>query len=194
MSPRTPLPPPGGAPRGLGRRGAVLADALLVLAVLSVLAASLLPTLRDRAFERRVESVAAEVERRVAAATEVLDGTGTWPPTGSLDGELSDGPDSGDASSGTREPGVPDLRWRRLESVDLPPPSAPVPETGAEPLDELGANVPDLEPTFHHRGLLSLASDDDALLGALLDRYPGSFVHEDRWTLVLPRTEAPPTP
>lgn len=175
--------------KGLGREGGALGNLLLVLAVLALLAAVVWPRLADRAFAARVDGVVADIEQLRAAVTEVRETTGTWPPTGPAEAlaptiavEPVDG--STDATA--------HVTWRRLESVEIPPPSTGIADSVPEALDDVGQEVPAPVPAFYHRGAISVRGQDPSVLGVLMERYRGSFVHDGVWTLVLPRVPVPP--
>lgn len=165
-----------------------MGNTLLVVAVLALLAAVVWPRLADRAFAMRVDEVVADVERLRAAVTEVREGTGTWPPSGPAEALAPDlAPEDEDAATASSVR----VTWRRLDSVEIPAPPTGVADSVPEAFDDVGQELPTPEPVFYHRGAISVRSQDPALLGVLLDRYRGSFVHDQVWTLILPRVPAP---
>lgn len=173
------------------RAGSTFGNVLLVLAALALLAAVMYPASRERAFAERVETIVSDIELVRGTADDIREETGTWPPSSAI-GELVPGlMPPGEATGSSVGRG---LEWRRLESVEVPPPPEGVAGSVAEEADEMGQEVPTPESTFFHRGAISLHTSDEEIIGALLDRYPGSFVHEGVWTLVLRRVTAPPTP
>ncbi len=165
-----------------------MGNTLLVVAVLALLAAVIWPRLADRAFAMRVDEVVADVERLRAAVTEVREETGTWPPSGPAEA-LAPGvaPEDDDATTASSAW----ITWRRLDSVEIPAPSTGVADSVPEALDDVGQELPTPAPVFYHRGAISVRSQDPALLGVLLHRYRGSFVHDQVWTLILPSVRAP---
>jgi hypothetical protein len=160
-----------------------------VLSTLAVLAAVLYPRISDGAFSARVDAVALDVDRLRAAAVNAREETGTWPPTGPVE-LLVPGLTEADGESAPPD-GAPRFTWRRLEAVEVPEPSTELADSIPEALAEAGLEPPAPEPSFYHRGAISVRSADPSLLGALLDRYPGSFVHDGVWTLLLARVPAP---
>ena len=175
----------------MGRAGAVFGNLLLLMAVLTLLASVIWPRVTERAFAARVDEVVAEIERLRATVEAVREETGTWPPT-----SPAEAPASGAATSdGDEGPAGSDgVIWRRLDSVEIPPPSVGVADSVPEAFDEAGQELPVPAPQFYHRGAISVRSQDPGILGTLLHRYPGSFVHDGVWTLVLPSAPAPPGP
>ena len=86
------------------------------------------------------------------------------------------------------------LKWDRWERVVQPiPVEAPDIPQSAEPTgDVLPPAPPDslavLQPTVAGLGAITLATDDDRVLAALLDRFGASrsFIHDRSWTIILP--------
>lgn len=174
-----------------GRAGGTFGNVLLVMATLALLAAVMYPAARERAFEERLETIVSDIELVRGTVDDIREETGSWPPSSPI-GELVPGllaPGEATGSSVGRG-----LEWRRLESVEVPPPpegmAGSVPEEDDEPSQEVATP----EPTFFHRGAISLHTSDEEITGALLDRYSGSFVHDGVWTLLLRRVTAPSTP
>lgn len=174
-----------------GRAGSTFGNVLLVIATLAVLAAVMYPAARERAFDERVDTIVSDIELVRGTADDIREETGTWPPSSAI-GELVPGllPPGGAAGRSVGR----GLEWRRLESVEVPPPPEGVAGSIPEEADELGQEAPTPEPEFFHRGAISLHTSDEEIIGALLDRYPGSIVHDDVWTLLLRRVTAPSTP
>lgn len=174
-----------------GRTGGTFGTVVLVLATLALLAAVLYPAARERAFDERVETIVSDIELVRSTADDLREETGTWPRSSAI-GELVPGLlPPGEATGTSVGRG---LEWRRLESVEVPRPPEGVEGSVPEETDELGLEAPTPEPTFFHRGAISLHTSDEEIIGALLDRYPGSIVHDGVWTLLLRRVTAPSTP
>jgi hypothetical protein len=174
-----------------GRSGGTFGNVLLVMATLALLAAVMYPAARARGFEERVEAIVSDIELVRSTVDDIREETGTWPPSAAI-GELVPGLlPPGEAVGNSSGRG---LEWRRLESVEVPPPSEGLARSVPEDADEPGQEVPVPDPTFFHRGAISLHSSDEEIMGALLDRFPGSFVHDGVWTLLLRRVTAPATP
>lgn len=174
-----------------GRAGRTFGNVVLVMATLALLAAVMYPAARERAFDERVETIVSDIELVRSMADDIREETGTWPPSSAI-GALVPGllpPDQAVGSAVGRG-----LEWRRLESVEVPPPPEGVAGSVPEEVDEVGQEVPTPRPTFFHRGAISLHTSDEEIIGALLDRYPGSIVHDGVWTLLLRRVTAPSTP
>ena len=178
--------------RELGRVGGVVGNLLLVVAFVALLMSVIWPRVADRAFTARVEEVVGDIERLRGAVTEVREATGTWPPTGPAEA-LAPGLATSDGGASPEEEST-GVTWRRLDSVEIPPPSIGVADSVPEAFDEAEQELPAPVPEFYHRGAISVRSQDPALLGSLLERYEGSFVHDGVWTLVLPSVPAPAGP
>ncbi len=174
-----------------GRAGGTFGNVLLVIATLSLLAAVMYPAARERAFDERIEAIVSDIELVRGTVEDVREETGSWPPSSAIAGLVPGLLSPGEAIGSSLGRG---LEWRRLESVEVPPPPEGVEDSVPEEDDELGQEAPTPEPTFFHRGALSLHTTDEEVIGALLDRYPESFVHDGVWTLLLPRVAVPPTP
>jgi len=171
--------------RGAGRAGFAAADLVILVALLSLVAALAYPTLRRSAFEARVERAVADVEQVRRSAVRHLERRGTWapasdprhPPAG-LEGQGLDSvfsrPEYG-------------IEWRRWEVVELeevaPPPEGPGPEEPGE------APLPIRLPVVRLLGGITLHTGEEALLAELAARYgdTASFVYDTTWTLVLPQ-------
>lgn len=174
-----------------GRAGGTFGNVLLVMATLSLLAAVMYPAARERAFDERVETIVSDVELVRGTVDDLREETGSWPPSSAIAGLVPGLLSPGEAIGSSFGRG---LEWRRLESVEVPRPPEGMAGSVPEDADELGREAPTPEPTFFHRGAISLHTSDEEIIGALLDRYPGSFVHDGVWTLLLPRVAVPPTP
>ena len=171
------------------RGGGSLGNVLLVLSTLAVLAAVVHPRLSDRTFAARVDAVAADVDRLRAAVAQVREETGTWPATAPVE-SIAPGL-AGPVNEAETPEGAHRLAWRRLEAVEVPEPSTGVADSVPEALDQAEGAPLAPAPAFYHRGAISVRTADRSILGALLERYPGSFVHDGVWTLPLPRVAAP---
>lgn len=173
------------------RTGGTFGNVLLVMATLALLAAVMVPAARERAFDERVETIVSDIELVRGTADDIREETGTWPPSSAI-GELVPGllPPSEAAGSSVGR----GLEWRRLESVEVPPPPEGVAGSVPEEADEPGQDLRTPQATFFHRGAISLHTSDEEIVGALLGRYPGSIVHDGVWTLLLRRVTAPSTP
>lgn len=164
------------------RTGGAVGNVLLVLAALLVFVALLSPRWRARASAQHVGAAVHAVNAIRTEAEEVLDATGAWPPS-------SDGTDL--APDVVPEDSGVTFEWRRIASAVVPRP-ADVEATFPEMSDELGPEPPVAVPEYFARGAISVHTGNEAVLGGLLERYPGSFVHDTVWTLLLPRVSAPP--
>jgi hypothetical protein len=160
-----------------------MGNVLLGLAALMLLAAVLAPGWRARAFEQRVEAVAAGVNGLRAEAEAILAATGSWPASAEGPALVPELP-PGDSTV--------TLEWRRISSTVVPEPPSGVDAELPEADDGSGPEPPVPTPDYFERGAVSVHAGDDALLASLLERYPGSFVHDTVWTLLLPRVSAPP--
>ncbi|MEX2465941.1 MAG: hypothetical protein WD995_03475 [Gemmatimonadota bacterium] len=165
------------------RTGSTLGNVLLLIATLVLVAGLLYPGWRARAFDQRVESVVAGVDMIRTAAEATLDETGAWPPTSSAEA-VAPGLVAPDSSVV--------YEWRRIESAVVPEPPSGIEATLPEMDDEFGLDPPVPSPDYFHRGAISVHSGEEALLATLLQRYPGSFVHDTVWTLLLPRVSVAP--
>ena len=172
-----------------GRTGATFGDVAIVLASFALLGALIYPRFREGAFETRVATVAGHVERIRSAADQARATTGSWPGTAPV-AEVAP-PVTGTGSATDDDASDVLFEWRRLESVEVPPPPVGLEDSIPEQLDEVAQERPAPPPVFFHRGAISVHSGDEALLGALMRRYPDSFVHDTVWTLLLPRVRAP---
>lgn len=177
--------------RVTGRAGATFGDVAIVFASFALLGALIYPRFREGAFEARVAAVAAHVERIRSAADQARVATGSWPGTGPV-AEVAP-PVTGTGAGSATDDHASDvlLEWRRLESVEVPPPPVGLEDSIPEQLDEVAQDRPAPPPIFFHQGAISVHSGDEALLGALMRRYPDSFVHDTVWTLLLPRVRVP---
>lgn len=168
--------------------GASFVDVVLVLAVLSVVLAVLYPRWRASVLDERIDAVVGRVDQVVQAAEEARSTSGTWPPTGS-EVTLPPGTAASEGGGGAEVEAV--IEWRRMQSVAVPsPPSADAEPSGEG--TEPGQEALPPAPAFFHRGVVSVHTTDETLLGALTGRFAGSFVHDTVWTLLLPRIPASP--
>lgn len=160
-----------------------MGNVLIALAALMLLMAVLVPGWRAHVFEQRVEAVTAGVDSLSAEARALLAANGSWPAS-------ADGPAL--VQEWAPQDSTVVLQWRRIAStvVPEPPPNA---DAGLPEADEgFALEPPTPTPEYFERGAVSVHTGDDALLASLLERYPGSFVHDTVWTLLLPRVPAPP--
>jgi type II secretory pathway pseudopilin PulG len=180
-------------PRGPNRLGVTTGDILIALAVLSLLAALVYPTLRARAFRGLVDSAVAEVEVMRSAAQGVFSRTGSWPAPGAP-GEIP--PELGSAFPGdsTLTRAEYTLEWKRWEvvgQVRAPPSAALIPADADAPPDTVG---PGFMPVVHEVGAIVVLSGNDDLLAELLSHYGSgvSFARGTTWTLVVDDVHTPP--
>lgn len=172
-------------PRAHRTAGLAPADLVILLALVSLMAALAYPMLRRSAFDSRVERAVSDVELLRRSAIAHRDRRGTWAPAAEprhrppeLEGEALDSvfrrPDYG-------------IEWRRWEVVELeeiaPPPEGPGPEEPGE------APLPIRVPVVRLVGGITVHTADEALLAELAARYGDtiSFVYDTTWTLVLPQ-------
>ena len=168
---------------GRRRKGGAASNVLLALAVLFLVAALLAPQWRTRMFDLRAESIAAGVDGLRAEAQRIMAATGSWPATSAGAALVSDF---------TPADSTVAMEWRRIASTVVPEPPSGVGAALPETDEVFGPEPPAPAPAYFERGAISVRSADEAVLGSLLERYPGSFVHDTVWTLLLPRISAPP--
>lgn len=173
--------------RIVGDRRLTAADLLIVAAVLTIVLALLLPTLRARSFHALLDRTAGEVEDVRRAALRYMSGEGAWPettPPGEIPPQLAGlvGADVRFAREGYV------LQWTRWNVVDSAVTRRPAPESipgDAPPSEALVETV----PLVGEIGAIMVHSRDRDLLGELLVRFgrETSFVRDTTWTLVLPQ-------
>lgn len=168
---------------GARRTGGTVGNLLLALAALMLLAAVLAPQWRARSFAQRVDAVAAGVDDLRAEAEAVLAATGSWPTP-------ANGPPF--AQELPPRDSTITIEWRRISSTVLPEPPSGVEADLPEADEGFAPEPPVPTPDYFERGAVSVHAGDEALLASLLERYPGSLVHDTVWTLLLPRVTAPP--
>jgi hypothetical protein len=171
---------------GLSRlRDASVGDVLIILSVVSLVAALLYPTLEARSFGRLVTAAVADVDAVSAAARAAREMTGRWP----------DG-----ARPGTRPPGLVTLPagdsvfsrphyalgwsvWDVVDSVPAPPDTGPPPADA--PPDTVG---PRMVPTVHRVGAVSVYAGDSLLLAQLSAHYADAapLILDTMWLMILP--------
>lgn len=174
-------------------RGATVSDVLVVLSVLSLVAALLRPTLEARSFRRLVGAAVADVDAISAAARMARETTGRWPDS---------------AEPGTKPPGLAGLApddsvfsrpdytlawsvWDVVDSVPAPPEAGPAPVDA--PPDTVG---PRMLPKVQRIGGVSVYSADSLLLSALTAHYADAtpLVLDTLWLMVLPERSSPAAP
>jgi len=169
-------------------RGLTVADLLIGLAVVALMSALVLPTVRARSFRSLTLHAVSEVDAVRDAVTRSFAQRGSWPaPTEA--GEIPPGrsPEIGADSSRAR----PDytIRWSVWEIVEHveAPPMAPTLPGDAEP--PAGSVEPTLVPMVGSLGGIVLYSANEDLLAELLARYgsQASFVRDTTWTLIVDR-------
>lgn len=175
-----------GEPRASGRRvsrGFAVADAVILLAVVALLAALAYPALKRRAFDGRFERVVQDVETLRRSALAYRDRTGAWAPGA---GPRQRPPELGAHLDSLFAREAYGIEWRRWEVVAMremqPPPVAPsARESGEQP-------VPTHVPVVRLLGGITVHTGEEALLAELAVRYGDSisFVYDTTWTLVLP--------
>jgi hypothetical protein len=176
------------------RRAFALADVLMALGGLAVMASVAYPPLEQRAYERRVERVVSGIEAVKDAATRYRDSNGHWPGDG--------GPREVPAELGPLLPsdlqlgtGEYELRWRVWKVVEIPPQPVPPPVDSSAPPPSMPDAAPPpaadsvgtRPPVVGEMGGIEVRSSEEGLLAALLDRFgtARSFVRDSTWTLVL---------
>lgn len=173
--------------RGGDRIGATSGDFLFGIAVLTLGLALGYPTIRARGFDASVAETVADVQTLRRSAEGYLRDNRAWPTPrapGVIPSELFGAfPGQSDLRRGGYT-----LQWARFEVVDhVEVPGQPNMES--VPLDVSPDSIPPtLEPVVREVGAIVLYSSDDALIGALLERYGtrASFVRDTTWTLILP--------
>ena len=167
-------------------RGATLADAFVLLAALTLVAALLAPRWSARAFRERVAAAVTDVESVAAAARQARNLQRRWPApalAGEAPEELSAlGGSDGPFSRSAYELGW--TTWQVVDSVEAPPEPAPPPTPG-DPPQQTG---PRLMPVTRTVGAVTVQAGEDALLTELLRHYGtgASFLLDSTWVLVLP--------
>jgi len=167
-----------------GRAGYTIADYLIGLAILCVIGALALPTLRARRFRAEVDSTARSVQALRSSAEAHLARTGYWPTPadpGAVPPELGSGLSeviSGEAFT------LQWTSWAVVDSVNAPPATS-------LPADDLPPDTvtPQKLPLVRDVGGIVLYSRKRTLLAELLARYgaDASFVRDTTWTLLLPQ-------
>ena len=174
------------------RRGVAASDALVVLSLLSLAFAVVYPMIAAAVRQQEVDAAVADVETLRGSALAYFQENGTWPadaPAGTVPAELAPSlpPDF------ALEWGTYTVDWALWETVrEAVPDSAEdvlgsVSPTAGTPPPEVIAEPTPQEPTTAFLAGISLYTDDELLLAALLRRYGPelSFVHGSVWTLVL---------
>lgn len=174
-------------------------DALIGLSLLALVLAALVPTFRQRAFDRLVEDAVADVEALRASAMTQRDVRGSWPPfspPGRVPGVVS-GAFGGDTVVARERYALEWRLWDRVDYVEAPPrpPGSgmvdedeaavdPTPRPGDLPPDSVG---PEMMPVVGQAAGVVVHSSDESLLAELLARYGSdvSFVVDSTWTLVV---------
>jgi hypothetical protein len=136
-----------------------------------------LPDIRRRAFDQRLEEVVGAVGALSAAAQTFRRVEGRWPDESDRFPRQTAGPPGGDlfqTNAGYR------LGWLRWERVEIP---ATVTDLAA----------PRIEPLVQEIGGIQVISEDTVLVATLLDRFgrARSFVRDSVWTLLLRPSPAP---
>ena len=166
-------------------RGATLADAVVLMAALTLITALLFPRWSARAFRERVATAVGDVDAVAAAARGTRDFQRRWPapaPPGEAPPELSQAGDEGIFSRSTYNLGW--TTWQIVDSVDAPPEPGPPPAPGDAPQP----TGPRMVPVTHTVGAVTVLSSEQALLNELLRHYgaDASFILDTTWVLVLP--------
>ncbi|MBT8487804.1 MAG: hypothetical protein HKN72_15230 [Gemmatimonadetes bacterium] len=174
-------------------------DAMMGLAVVTLLLAAILPTLRARAFDRVIESAVADVDALRLAAIRSSSATGAWPAAAApgivpLGAAAAFPGDSALARDGYT------LEWRlweRVEEVPAPPRPETPPVLDADEEPPVGGLVSTDAPpdsalaevieVVHQEGAIVVHSSRQLLLVALLRHFGSdvSFVADTMWTLLV---------
>jgi len=183
-------------------------DALIGLALVTLVLAALLPVYRARAFETMVDDATTDVDTLRGAMVRAREAGSGWPAT-TPPGRVPSGAFSAFGGDTTMVRDEYVLQWRlwdRIERVPAPPrppsPEAidpdeappPEPAAGDAPPDTVG---PELMEVVRTQGAVVVHSAHERLLAQLLRRYGEdvSFVRDTTWTLVITATgEASPNP
>ncbi len=174
-------------------------DALIGLALLTLVFAALLPAYRARAFDDLVDDALADVEALRTAMLTAREASAQWPPAMPV-GRIPTGAAAafgGDTTMARPGYALEWSLWRRVDRVRAPPrPPAPpsldedespppVTTSATDPVpDSVG---PETVPVVREEGAIVVHSTREELLGALLERYGPevSWVHDTLWTLVV---------
>jgi len=168
--------------------GFSLADLVVGLAALTVLAALLLPVVHRSARAARLDAAEERVQQVRMAYEEHRTAEGSWPgsaPPGRVPAGLERYLPPGTGFEG--EGFV--LEARRWRTVEEPARPTGIPEM---PDETPGDTLPLPSPTVEVLAGLSLGTADPALLTALLSTHPDdSFVQDTVWILVFPQRPHP---
>jgi hypothetical protein len=177
---------------GRDRRGLAVGTLALALALCCLILAAAYPRVHRALLDARLATVVSDVEAVVSAARRNVAEGRPW-PAGHAPGEVPTEfrvflpPDFSFTGNGYS------LKWERWERVVQPvaigAPDIPVAEpTGDVPPPAPPDSLAALQPTVAGLGAISLSSDDDRVLAALLDRFGASrsFIHDRSWILILP--------
>jgi hypothetical protein len=150
-------------------RALTVADALVGVAILSLIGSLLWPMLTQRRFTDAVDETIVLIDGVRERAILTHRRTGEWPSrvdTGPIDD-------------------APTLEWRvwnRVDQIEVPP-AAPPPDADPGP----SSAEPVTASVVRSFGAIEVTTTSEPLLAALLDHYgrTDSFVRDDTWTLVL---------
>lgn len=161
-------------------------DVVVVAAGLCLMAALVTPALSARRFQKRVETVAGEVDAICAAARQVYQATGSW-PSSTNPAVLPAGFGGVFGEDGTLVRDGHTIEWERWDIVDrvpAPPSAATVPDgTDAPP----AGSEPPTVAVVRAAASVSVRSASGPLLAALGKRYgaEASFVRDSTWMLIV---------
>ena len=168
--------------------GFLVADAVVGLAALAVLAALLVPVVQRSARYARIEAAQERVQQVHMGYQEHRAAEGSW-PVSAPPGQVPEGLAAYLPPGASFEGDGFVVEARRWRAVEQPPRPQDIPEI---PDDTPADTVPLPSPTVGVLAGVSLGTSDPALLAALLSRHPeDSFVQDTVWTLVFPQRPRP---
>lgn len=173
-------------------------DALIGLALVTLVIAALLPSYQARTFDAAVDGAVADVDRLRTAALQAYRANGRW-PSAMEPGRIPPGTSGAFGSDTTmiRDDYVLEWRlWHRIARVPAPPREAPpappdedeVPPATPRPADAPPDSVgPELVQVIRSEGAVVVHSSRELLLAELLRTYGAatSFVRDTTWTLLV---------
>lgn len=173
-------------------------DALIGLALVTLVIAALLPSYRARAFDAAVDDATDDVDRLRSAALQAYRANGRW-PSATEPGRAPAGTSGafGNDTTMVRDEYILEWRlWHRTDRVPAPPratATAPLDDDEIPPATRLPGDAPpdsvgpELMRVVRTQGAVVVHSSQELLLAELLRRYGDatSFVRDTTWTLLV---------